>query len=81
MPTSKLIAKEFCLRIVAQFHQKMDVDWAAFVAETNASQRGKYAAHLRQWQIIQQKLCRDLGIVGEAAEPPIQPMANTLQEF
>ena len=46
MPASKLIAEEFCLKIVAQFHQKMDVDWATFATETNASQRGKYAAHL-----------------------------------
>jgi hypothetical protein len=81
MPASKLIAKEFCLGIVAQFHQKMDVDWAAFAAETNASQRGKYTTHLRRWQTIRLKLCRDLGIVGEAVEPPIQSMANTLQEF
>jgi hypothetical protein len=37
MPPSKLIAKEFCLGILAQFQQNMDVDWTVFAAKTNAS--------------------------------------------
>jgi hypothetical protein len=49
IPTTKLIVKEFCLGIIAQFELGLEMDWAGFAAETNANQRGKYAAHLRRW--------------------------------
>jgi hypothetical protein len=52
MPTTKLIEKEFCLGIIAQFELGLEMDWAGFAAETNANQRGKYAAHLRRWQSV-----------------------------
>jgi hypothetical protein len=59
MPQSKLIAKEFFLGVLAQFQQGMEMDWATFVAETNANQRSKYVAHLRRWENMWDQILSD----------------------
>jgi hypothetical protein len=40
----------------------MEMDWAAFVAETNASYRSKYFAHLRRWENMRDRILSDQGI-------------------
>ncbi len=42
MPSSKLIAKEFALKIVLEKKFNKDVNWVAFVEETNINEHSKF---------------------------------------
>jgi hypothetical protein len=48
VPSSKLIAKEFALRIVLEEKFSKDVNWVAFVEDTNTNQHYKFSSNWRK---------------------------------
>jgi hypothetical protein len=62
MPQNKLIGKELCLEVLAEYQLEWEIDWTVYATKTNATQWAKHARTLARYEGMRDTLLQEAGI-------------------